>query len=255
MALPIYATPGQRIWHYCYMAFCIFVLFFLVAPLVAVIPLSFTSTPFLNFTPEMLALDPDGYSVRWYKSLFGMCDDVEDVAVAHLVGGGQVGERFARVLERAQGVVRNSVPGCQGHSPGLGEDVAEAPGRALGDEELDHLLLEGLEVVLAEDGRKGLDALEARGPFDLVLTDIMMPVLDGFAVIREIRRSPEHQSLPIIALTAKAMPGDRDRCLEAGASDYVSKPIDTDRLIPLLRIWLHRSGPRVSPTSETPATL
>ena len=80
MALPIYATPGQRIWHYTYLAFCVFVLFFLVAPLVAVIPLSFTATPFLNFTPEMLALDPDAFSIRWYKSLFGMCDDVEDSA-------------------------------------------------------------------------------------------------------------------------------------------------------------------------------
>ena len=58
MALPIYATTGQKIWHYTYMSFCVFVLFFLVAPLVAVIPLSFTSTPFLNFTPEMLRLDP-----------------------------------------------------------------------------------------------------------------------------------------------------------------------------------------------------
>lgn len=80
MALPIYATPGQRLWHYCYMAFCIFVLFFLVAPLVAVIPLSFTSSPFLNFTPEMLSLDPEGFSVRWYKSLFGMCGDIDAVA-------------------------------------------------------------------------------------------------------------------------------------------------------------------------------
>ena len=80
MALPIYATTGQRIWHYCYMAFCVFVLFFLVAPLVAVIPLSFTSTPFLNFTPEMLALDPEAFSVRWYKSLFGMCGDIDAVA-------------------------------------------------------------------------------------------------------------------------------------------------------------------------------
>ena len=74
MALPIYATPGQRIWHYCYMTFCVAVLFFLVAPLVAVIPLSFTSTPFLNFTPEMLRLDPDAFSIRWYKLLFGICD-------------------------------------------------------------------------------------------------------------------------------------------------------------------------------------
>ncbi len=80
MALPIYTTLGQRIWHYTFMAFCVFVLFFLVAPLVAVIPLSFTATPFLNFTPEMLALDPDAFSVRWYKSLFGMCENVDDVA-------------------------------------------------------------------------------------------------------------------------------------------------------------------------------
>jgi len=78
MALPIYTTPGQRLWHYTYMAFCTFVLFFLVAPLVVVIPLSFTSSPFLNFTPEMLSLDPEGFSVRWYKGLFGMCGDIED---------------------------------------------------------------------------------------------------------------------------------------------------------------------------------
>ncbi len=77
MALPIYKTPGQRLWHYTYLTFCGFVLFFLVAPLVVVIPLSFTSTPFLNFTPEMLSLDPEGFSVRWYKGLFGMCDDIE----------------------------------------------------------------------------------------------------------------------------------------------------------------------------------
>ncbi len=78
MALPIYTTPGQRLWHYTYLAFCGFVLFFLVAPLVVVIPLSFTSSPFLNFTSEMLALDPEGFSVRWYKGLFGMCGDIED---------------------------------------------------------------------------------------------------------------------------------------------------------------------------------
>jgi len=78
MALPIYTTPGQRLWHYTYLAFCGFVLFFLVAPLVVVIPLSFTSTPFLSFTPEMLSLDPEGFSVRWYKGLFGMCGDIED---------------------------------------------------------------------------------------------------------------------------------------------------------------------------------
>lgn len=73
MALPIYITPGQRVWHYIYMTFCVFVLFFLVAPLIVVIPLSFTSAPFLSFTPEMLSFDPAGFSLRWYESLFGMC--------------------------------------------------------------------------------------------------------------------------------------------------------------------------------------
>ncbi len=73
MALPAYATPAQRIWHYTYLSFCAFVLFFLVAPLIVVIPLSFTSSPFLYFTPEMLRLDPEGYSLRWYRMMIGDC--------------------------------------------------------------------------------------------------------------------------------------------------------------------------------------
>lgn len=75
MALPAYKTTDQRFWHYVYLAFCAFVMFFLVAPLVAVIPLSFTSKAFLNFTPEMLSLDPAGFSLRWYKILIGDCSD------------------------------------------------------------------------------------------------------------------------------------------------------------------------------------
>jgi len=73
MALPIYATTGQRIWHYSYLTICGLVLFFLVAPLIIVIPLSFTSGPFLSFTPEMLALKPEGFSIQWYQSLVGIC--------------------------------------------------------------------------------------------------------------------------------------------------------------------------------------
>ena len=73
MALPAYTTPGQRLWHYTYVVFCALVLFFLVAPLVAVIPLSFTSSAFLSFTPEMLAFDPEGYSMRWYRMMIGDC--------------------------------------------------------------------------------------------------------------------------------------------------------------------------------------
>jgi putative spermidine/putrescine transport system permease protein len=75
MALPSYATVPQRIWHYIYLTICSLVLFFLVMPLIAVIPLSFTTSPFLQFTPEMLALDPAGFSTRWYKILVGDCSD------------------------------------------------------------------------------------------------------------------------------------------------------------------------------------
>ena len=73
MALPAYTTPGQRLWHYCYLAICALVLFFLVAPLIAVIPLSFTASAFLSFTPEMLAFDPEAFSLRWYRLMIGDC--------------------------------------------------------------------------------------------------------------------------------------------------------------------------------------
>ncbi len=70
--------------------------------------------------------------------------------------------------------------------------------------------------------------------------DIMMPEMDGFETMRQIRQMKQFESLPMIALTAKAMQGDREKCIEAGASDYVSKPVDTDQLVSLLRVWLYR---------------
>jgi CheY-like chemotaxis protein len=98
-------------------------------------------------------------------------------------------------------------------------------------------------VTYAENGRDGLAALEGAGTedaVDVVLTDIMMPEMDGYEVMRAIRGQERFRDLPIIALTAKAMKADRQKCLEAGASDYIAKPVDVEQLLSLLRVWLYR---------------
>ncbi|OUD12446.1 response regulator [Thioflexithrix psekupsensis] len=97
-----------------------------------------------------------------------------------------------------------------------------------------------MEVLVAENGRKGLSLLEENPDIAIVLMDIMMPEMDGYQATREIRSQLRFRDLPIIALTAKAMKGDRSKCIEAGASDYLTKPVDTDRLISLMRVWLYR---------------
>ncbi|WP_430391336.1 response regulator [Dyella sp. 20L07] len=98
----------------------------------------------------------------------------------------------------------------------------------------------GMNVAMAQDGQKALKTLADSGDIELVLMDIMMPVMDGYDTIREVRAQPRFSGLPIIALTAKAMRGDREKCLEAGANDYLSKPIDIDKLSSMMRVWLHR---------------
>jgi CheY-like chemotaxis protein/HAMP domain-containing protein len=97
-----------------------------------------------------------------------------------------------------------------------------------------------MEILNAESGPEALAMLRAVPDIDAVLMDIMMPQMDGFEVIRRMRADPQFATLPIIAVTAKAMKADRDQCIEAGASDYISKPIDVGRLISLLRVWLTR---------------
>jgi HAMP domain-containing protein/signal transduction histidine kinase/DNA-binding response OmpR family regulator len=98
----------------------------------------------------------------------------------------------------------------------------------------------GMEVLFAENGREGIEALRASPDVDLVLMDVMMPEMDGYETTLAIRELPEFERLPIIALTAKAMKGDRERSIAAGASDYITKPVDTDQLLSLLRVWLYR---------------
>jgi len=97
-----------------------------------------------------------------------------------------------------------------------------------------------MQVVSAENGRDAIKVLEGSDDIDVVLMDIMMPEMDGYDTIHEIRKLPRFKSLPILALTAKAMKGDREKCIEAGASDYIAKPVDTEQLLSLLRVWLHR---------------
>jgi CheY-like chemotaxis protein len=101
-----------------------------------------------------------------------------------------------------------------------------------------------LQVVHAENGRAGIEVLLKTPDVDAVLMDIMMPEMDGYETTRAIRQIAELRTLPIIAVTAKAMKGDRAKCIEAGASDYITKPVDLDQLFSVLRVWLasHRDA-------------
>jgi CheY-like chemotaxis protein len=101
----------------------------------------------------------------------------------------------------------------------------------------------GMQVSFAENGSDALAMLQnapAERAFDLVLMDVMMPEMDGYETTRAIREMPQYRTLPVIALTAKAMKGDREKCIAAGASDYIPKPVDPEQLLSLMRVWLYR---------------
>ena len=93
---------------------------------------------------------------------------------------------------------------------------------------------------LTRSGRQAIEILRREPGIDIVLMDIMMPEMDGMETMQAIRQVPELKALPIIAVTAKAMKGDREKCIEAGAWDYLSKPVDTDQLVSLMRVWLYQ---------------
>jgi CheY-like chemotaxis protein/methyl-accepting chemotaxis protein/putative methionine-R-sulfoxide reductase with GAF domain len=99
----------------------------------------------------------------------------------------------------------------------------------------------GLRTIVGKNGKEGLEKLQEDPSIDLVLMDIMMPVMDGYEAMKAIRKDKNHSKLPIIALTAKAMKGDRSKCVAAGASDYLAKPVDSAKLLSLLRVWLYQS--------------
>jgi CheY-like chemotaxis protein len=97
-----------------------------------------------------------------------------------------------------------------------------------------------MTVLSASTGREAIALLETTPDVAIVLMDIMMPGMDGYETMQVIRRDSSHRRLPIVALTAKAMKGDREKCLEAGASEYLAKPVNTEQLLSALRMWLHR---------------
>jgi len=99
---------------------------------------------------------------------------------------------------------------------------------------------QGMDVVSATNGRQAIEIIQATPDLSVVLMDIMMPAMDGYETMHEIRNDSRFRTLPILALTAKAMKGDREKCLQAGASDYIAKPVNTDQLLSLLRVWLYR---------------
>ncbi|MCG8570788.1 MAG: response regulator [Spirochaetes bacterium] len=96
-----------------------------------------------------------------------------------------------------------------------------------------------MKIIYAENGKEGIKKLAAHSDIDLVLMDVMMPVLDGYDAMKKIRKMEQYKAIPIITLTAKTMKGDQEKCLEAGASDYISKPIDIERLLSLMRVWMY----------------
>lgn len=101
------------------------------------------------------------------------------------------------------------------------------------------LELHKMKVLAATDGKEALQVLKENPFVDIVLMDMMMPEMDGYESTKEIRKLPAYKNLPVLAVTAKAMMGDREKCIAAGASDYISKPVDIDQLVSLLRVWLY----------------
>ncbi len=97
-----------------------------------------------------------------------------------------------------------------------------------------------MEIISTTNGRSAIEIIEHTPDLSIVLMDIMMPDMDGYETIRRIRANSQFNTLPILALTAKAMKGDREKCLDAGASDYIAKPVNTDQLLSLMRVWLFR---------------
>jgi CheY-like chemotaxis protein len=147
-----------------------------------------------------------------------------------------------RSVERLPPEKRRLLEGVRRHEPGLaGRKVLIVDDDIRNIFSLTGVLEQhGVQVLQAENGRDGIELLEASPDIDMVLMDVMMPDMDGYETMRQIRARERFRTLPMIAITAKAMKGDREKCIDAGASEYISKPVDVDQLVSTMRVWLRR---------------
>src|SRR2546429_496213 len=169
-------------------------------------------------------------------------DEVERQRMVEFIGNGDVTTTAIATGGEALGALRGRSFDCVVVEAGLpdmsGLEVVEALLKEPSAARLPIAGYSAAEVLSAENGRDAIGVLRRVVDIDVVLMDIMLPELDGYDTTRAIRDIDGFQRLPIIALTAKAMRGDREKCIEAGASDYVAKPVETERLLSTLRLWL-----------------
>jgi CheY-like chemotaxis protein len=147
----------------------------------------------------------------------------------------------ALVTEPAEAAARTPSAEAEGHETLRGRRVLVIDDDARNVFAITSTLeLHGITVTQAPNGRQGIEALLTADDTDLILMDVMMPEMDGYTTLKKIRQMPAFAALPIIAVTARAMPGDREKSIAAGASDYVTKPVDTEELLACMERWLTR---------------
>ena len=162
-----------------------------------------------------------------------------NTALGAIIGGvvgGAAGAYIGNRMDEQAKQIEEEIPGAEVERVGEGINVTfdETSGVFFDTEKYN------INTITAESGQEAIDMLNENSNIDMVLMDIMMPEMDGYETTQKIRREHKNSNLPIIAVTAKAMKGDREKCIEAGASDYITKPVKIDQLLSLMRVWLYK---------------
>jgi CheY-like chemotaxis protein len=154
-------------------------------------------------------------------------------------------EEVAAILEGSTSSLTPAQPGTNGNGNGSPDSSLAGKRVLVVDDDIRNIFAltamlerQEMDVISVDSGQEALDTLGGRTDIDIALVDVMMPEMDGYVTMSKMREIPGFQDRPIIALTAKAMKGDREKCIEAGASDYIAKPVDTPELLSMLKTWL-----------------